>query len=70
MSAYAMRFKGLTSGPDLGERRVAELVGRRDECEALDRLAADVVAGASRVLILRGDAGVGKSALLGHFPIG
>jgi DNA-binding CsgD family transcriptional regulator len=45
---------------------VADLVGRHDECEALDQLVADVRAGASRVLILRGDAGVGKSALLGY----
>jgi DNA-binding CsgD family transcriptional regulator len=45
---------------------VAELVGRRGECEALDRLMADVLTGASRVLVLRGDAGVGKSALLGY----
>jgi DNA-binding CsgD family transcriptional regulator len=43
---------------------VAGLVGRRDECEALDRLVADVLAGASRVLVLRGEPGVGKSALL------
>ncbi|MER6593024.1 AAA family ATPase [Micromonospora purpureochromogenes] len=46
--------------------RAAGLLGRRSECEALDRLVADVVAGASRVLVLRGDAGVGKSALLGY----
>jgi DNA-binding CsgD family transcriptional regulator len=45
---------------------VAELLGRRDECAALDRLVADVLAGASRVLVLRGEAGVGKSALLGY----
>jgi DNA-binding CsgD family transcriptional regulator len=45
---------------------VAELVGRRDEREALDRLVADVLAGASRVLVLRGDAGAGKSAMLGY----
>ncbi|HEV3399482.1 MAG TPA: ATP-binding protein, partial [Actinomycetes bacterium] len=32
----------------------------------LDRLVADVVAGASRALVLRGDAGVGKSVLLGY----
>ena len=43
-----------------------ELVGRRDECAALDRLMADVLAGASRVLVLRGEAGMGKSALLGY----
>ncbi|MCO1659939.1 helix-turn-helix transcriptional regulator [Pseudonocardia humida] len=40
------------------------LRGRRRECEALDRLLADAGAGRSRVLVLRGEAGVGKSALL------
>ena len=40
------------------------LRGRRRECEALDRLVADARAGRSRVLVLRGEAGVGKSALL------
>jgi predicted ATPase len=45
---------------------VDELVGRRDECAALDRLVADVLAGASQILVLRGEAGVGKSALLGY----
>ena len=44
----------------------AKLVGRRRECEALDELVADVLAGASRVTVLRGEAGAGKSALLGH----
>ena len=43
------------------------LLGRREECAALDRLVADVREGASRVLIVRGEAGVGKSALLGYF---
>jgi DNA-binding CsgD family transcriptional regulator/tetratricopeptide (TPR) repeat protein len=42
------------------------LLGRRDECDTLDRLVVDVVAGTSRVLVLRGDAGVGKSALLAY----
>jgi DNA-binding CsgD family transcriptional regulator len=32
----------------------------------LDQLLADVLAGASRVIVLRGEAGVGKSALLGY----
>ena len=36
---------------------MAELVGRHDEREALDRLMADVLAGAGRVLVLHGDAG-------------
>jgi DNA-binding CsgD family transcriptional regulator len=40
------------------------LLGRRDECRALDRLVADVREGQSRALVLRGEAGVGKSALL------
>ena len=40
------------------------LVDRRSEREALDRLAAGVLAGQSRVLVLRGEAGVGKTALL------
>jgi predicted ATPase len=38
--------------------------GRSSECETLDRLLEGVWAGQSRVLILRGEAGVGKSALL------
>src|SRR3954462_9675021 len=40
------------------------LVGRRSECEALDRVVAGVSAGQSRVLVLRGEAGIGKTALL------
>ena len=40
------------------------LRGRRSECEALDRLVASARAGQSQVLVLRGEAGVGKSALV------
>jgi hypothetical protein len=40
------------------------LRGRRSECETLDRLLDDVRTGQSRVLVLRGEAGIGKSALL------
>ncbi len=47
--------------------RTGTLVGRRSECEALERLVADVLAGRSRVLVLRGQPGVGKTALLDHF---
>src|SRR5215468_3352662 len=43
-----------------------KLLGRRSECEALDRLVAEAFAGRSRVTVLRGEAGVGKSALLGY----
>jgi hypothetical protein len=42
------------------------LLGRRSECAALDELVASVRAGQSRALVLRGEAGVGKSALLGY----
>src|SRR5205085_503430 len=40
------------------------LLGRRSECAALDELVASVRTGPSRALVLRGEAGVGKSALL------
>src|SRR3954447_18584012 len=40
------------------------LLGRRSECETLDRLVATVRAGQSAVLVVRGEPGVGKSALL------
>ncbi|MEU4659703.1 AAA family ATPase [Streptomyces sp. NPDC023723] len=40
--------------------------GRRRERDALEALVAEVAAGRSAVLILRGDAGIGKSALLDH----
>jgi DNA-binding CsgD family transcriptional regulator len=43
-----------------------KLLGRRGECEALDQVLADALARRSRVTVLRGEAGVGKSALLGY----
>ncbi len=48
------------------ERSTARLLGRRSECAALDQLISDVLTGASRVTVLRGEAGAGKSALLGY----
>ena len=42
------------------------LRGRRRECEALDSVLDDARAGQSRVLVLRGEAGIGKSALLDY----
>jgi DNA-binding CsgD family transcriptional regulator len=42
------------------------LIGRGSECKALDQLIEDVLAGTSRVIVLRGEAGIGKSALLGY----
>ncbi|MFE7564863.1 AAA family ATPase [Kitasatospora sp. NPDC057500] len=43
-----------------------QLLGRNRELEALERLLREVRGGRSRVLVLRGEAGVGKSALLDH----
>ena len=40
------------------------LLGRRSECAALDQLVTSVRAGPSRTLVLCGEAGAGKSALL------
>src|ERR1700720_1287444 len=45
---------------------VAELRGRRSECQVLDRLIKAVRAGESRVLVVRGEVGVGKTALLDY----
>ena len=42
------------------------LWGRRQQCEALDSLLAEVRAGRSLPLVLRGEAGIGKTALLGY----
>lgn len=42
------------------------LLGRADECAALDRLIRDIRRGESRSLLLRGEAGIGKTALLKH----
>ena len=42
------------------------LLGRTSECEALDELLDVVRGGQSRILVLRGEPGVGKSALLGY----
>jgi DNA-binding CsgD family transcriptional regulator len=53
------------AGADVGETRPL-LLGRSDECNALERLLDDADHGRTRVLILRGEAGIGKSALLGH----
>jgi DNA-binding CsgD family transcriptional regulator len=47
-----------------------QLLGRRNECAALDVLVASVRAGPSRALVLRGEAGVGKSALLEYLVRG
>jgi DNA-binding CsgD family transcriptional regulator len=43
-----------------------ELLGRRHECGMLERLVAGVRAGRGQVLVLRGEAGAGKTALLNY----
>ena len=50
----------------IGPSRASGLLGRRDECAALDGVVAGVRAGRSHVLVLGGEAGAGKSALLDH----
>ena len=45
---------------------VTGLRGRRRECDALDQLLRSARDGQSRVLVLRGEAGIGKTALLEH----
>ncbi|CAM5697819.1 helix-turn-helix transcriptional regulator [Streptomyces canus] len=44
----------------------AGLVGRRNECQYLDRLLAETRAGQSGVLVVRGEAGIGKTELLNY----
>jgi DNA-binding CsgD family transcriptional regulator len=56
LSFWAVRV--VAGDPGLG------LIGRANECEVLDRLVADVRAHHSGVVVLRGEAGVGKSALV------
>jgi ABC-type transport system involved in cytochrome c biogenesis ATPase subunit len=46
--------------------RASGLTGRRGERGVLDRLAGAVRAGGSRVLVVRGEPGVGKSTLLDY----
>ena len=42
------------------------LLGRHSECGLLDRLVAGVRTGQGQVLVLRGEAGAGKTALLNY----
>ena len=49
-----------------GGGRAPSLQGRGSECALLDGFAAAIKRGESRSLVLRGEAGMGKTALLGH----
>jgi predicted ATPase len=42
------------------------LRGRARECELLDSLLTEVRAGSSRAVVIRGEAGIGKTALLDY----
>ena len=42
------------------------LIGRAEECAVLDRLVEEVTAGRSRVLVVQGDPGMGKTAMLAY----
>jgi DNA-binding CsgD family transcriptional regulator len=46
--------------------RATGLAGRRSECGVLDQLVGAVRAGASRALVISGEAGIGKTALLDY----
>ncbi|WP_067721370.1 ATP-binding protein [Nocardia yamanashiensis] len=46
------------------------LRGRRGECESLERMLAEAASGHSQVLVLRGEAGIGKSALVEYLVRG
>lgn len=48
------------------EPKTANLLGRRAERDTISRLLAEARAGRSGVLVVRGEAGIGKSALLQH----
>jgi DNA-binding CsgD family transcriptional regulator len=52
-----------------GWRRAAELVGRRAECAVLDQLIGTVRSGGSTALVLHGEPGVGKTALLEYLAV-
>lgn len=53
-------------GAAAGEAPAAELLGRRAELAVLERVVAGLRTGESRALVVLGEAGVGKTALLDH----
>ena len=59
------KFGGRTTTSE-GFSAPPTLLGRGLECGALDQVLTEALAGRSRTLVLRGEAGVGKSALLAY----
>jgi DNA-binding CsgD family transcriptional regulator len=53
-------------GPPTSGNGTTALAGRRAECARLDQLIAEAQLGRSAVLVLRGEPGIGKSALLDY----
>jgi DNA-binding CsgD family transcriptional regulator len=56
----------LASPASLWPANRPRLFGRENECDALERLVAQALEPRSQVLVVRGEAGVGKTALLDH----
>jgi DNA-binding CsgD family transcriptional regulator len=48
----------------MGETKRLDIIGRRPECDAIDSLVDGVRRGASGALVIRGEAGIGKTALV------
>ena len=53
------------AGPEI-QQQDSLLLGREAECAAIDRLLDDARAGVGGALVVRGEAGIGKSTLLGY----
>jgi hypothetical protein len=54
------------AGQGLQQEGILRLLGRDPECAAIDRLLDDARAGAGGALVVRGEPGIGKSALLDY----
>ncbi len=65
LSQYASNYCA-GAGGSLGVGQAMKLIGRHIECCELDRLVEAVCAGESRAIVLSGEAGVGKTALLDY----
>jgi len=64
--AESVAYRYFSAARQVGGYREAVLYGRENEQARIDRLLADARAGRSGALVLRGEPGVGKSALLDY----